>query len=353
LNHTDAASRAAFVINRSSSGRVRGAELVVRAPDRPAPLPGSLDDRDTALAALSNRQVREYGVCGPMNAKQVLSAAGLLIVSILGANPVFGQQQRVTRPGGWPDAQTIIRQFLAGESNPTISTALATCPSQNPYGDTVWVALLERELAPILAMNLVAGWSSALRTCNDPRIEQWYRTRLLESNGYFAALPYLSSLLQLRSREDVEFLKQIAFDVTRGDELRSEILYRLSYQGTLEERLELYLDAYSRTRRLPDTYAYNAYHDLATSPVAYRILERGLAAVEEHPRNPNAGRLLDFISSDHRSIHDAAWRARVYETLRRIEANRQGRFPREMVLYARARREGLDLNPLRPVQAAP
>jgi hypothetical protein len=287
-----------------------------------------------------------------MNAKHLLSAAGLLAVWILGANPVLAQPQ-VTRPAGWPDARTILQQFSAGENGVEITAAISSCPSENPYGDTVWVALLGQELTPDRSVKLASLWASPLRRCNDPRIRNWYRARLRASRGFLDAVPYMFGLLELRTREDVEFLKQIAFDETRNDELRSEILYRIGSRGTWEERLELYLDAYSRSRRIPDPYAYNAYHELSTSPVANRILERGLAAVEEQPRNPNAARILRFISSDSRSVRDAGWRARVRETLVRIEANRQGRFPQELVRAARNRRETLDASSSRPAQARP
>jgi hypothetical protein len=287
-----------------------------------------------------------------MNAKHLLSAAGLLVAWSLGANAALAQPQ-VTRPAGWPDARTILQQFSAGENGVAITAAIARCPAQNPYGDTLWVALLGRDLTPALSTSLAALWSAPLRNCNDPRIKSWYRARMRASRGFLDAVPYMVSLLELRSREDVEFLKQIAFDETRNDQLRSEILYRIGSRGTWEERLDLYLDAYSRSRRVPDPYAYNAYFDLAASRVASRVLERGLAAVEEQPRNPNAERVLEFISSDPRSSRDAGWRARVRETLVRIETNRQGRFPQELVRKARDRRATLDASSSRPAQVRP
>lgn len=273
------------------------------------------------------------------------AAPSLALLLCALATSAASAQERQHRPRDWPDASTIFQRFLAGEQSIPISTAIRTCPSANPYGDSVWTALLAVEPTAFVVIRLGTRWENALLTCNDPRIERWYRDRLRERRTVPAALPVLTALLNLRTPENLEFMKDIAFGEAHDEELRVEILRRLSYASAWPERMELYFEAYARTRQLPRPFAYNAFYELARSPVGAQFLDRAVEAVERQPRNPNAVRLLGFITTDSEVRQNPRLRAHVRATLLRIEGNRDGRYPAELVENARARREDMDANP--------
>jgi hypothetical protein len=78
------------------------------------------------------------------------NALPVWIALVLAASPVLSQEP-VARPVHWPDATTVVDQVLEGERSVAISTALATCPRENPYGDTVWAALLALDVRRIVS----------------------------------------------------------------------------------------------------------------------------------------------------------------------------------------------------------
>jgi hypothetical protein len=280
----------------------------------------------------------------PMNVRSTSALLLLILLCALAPCPAFAQKGP-NRPSDWPNTEAVVQQFLASRQSVAISTAIGTCPQHNPYGDSVWTALLSFEPTDFVVTRLGTRWENALLTCNDARIERWYRDRLRERRTLLWAGPVLTPLLNLRTPENLEFMKAIAFGETHDEELRAEILRRLSYASTWPERMELYFEAHERTRRLPRPFDYNAFHELARSPVGGRFLDRALEAVERQPRNPNAARLLLFIATDPQVRQTPRLRARVRATLLRIEANRDRRYPAELVEEARARREDMDANP--------
>jgi hypothetical protein len=266
------------------------------------------------------------------------------VLLMLSSVPAFGQDEGL-RPPDWPDAATVVREYLAGEESFVATIALRRCPHQNPYGDTVLVALLSAPLPPSRAVQLGTRLQHVFLTCGDPRIEAWFRDHLLAATSALGAAAFLDPLVNRRTRRDVELLKQIAFDDTRDEQMRSEILRRLSDHLTWAEQSDLLLEAYSRTTRMPQPFSYNAFHALVRSPVGARFVERSFQIVQEEPQHQNAVRLLGWLASDTEVRNRPALRDRLRSALVRIERNRDGRFPRDLVESARAQLEVLGATP--------
>jgi hypothetical protein len=256
----------------------------------------------------------------------------LVGILFLGASPGFAQE-RVERQEHWPNAQTILRQFLDGENSVAIATAIMTCPKQNPYGDTLWVALLAMKPTPALVAQLGPTWSVALRTCNDPRIEAWYRARMLEARDLLSSGGVLLPLLSHRTPATVRLLKEVAFDSSRGEDLRNEILLALAWHWPWENRIELYLDAIARAEQIPLQYRDSEAWALINSPAADAFVMRALESIRQRPSR-EAGRLLHNLANYERVRETPALRGQVAETVRAIRQGPPGRYPAALVQAA-------------------
>src|SRR5690606_28174885 len=128
---------------------------------------------------------------------------------------------------------------------------------------------------------LAAAWSTALRTCNDPRLEAWYHSRLGETTDLLSAVPILTALLRQGTPESLNALRQVAFGDSRDQEIRSAIL-----RGLAEDwngRADVYLEAIAETERLPEPYRQDEWAALIRSPVLESFALRGLDLVLRHP----------------------------------------------------------------------
>lgn len=210
---------------------------------------------------------------------------------------------------------------------------------ENPYGDTVWVAMLEREGRPELIDRLALAWARALVACNDPRIESWYHARVLEASPT-SVMTLLFPLLRHRTPTNIEFLKRIAYDESRDDEIRGFVLHGLG-RTELNKRMEVYLEAAVRTERLPQPYSDVEWFALAVSPVGEDFVDRTLQFISRHP-GTTAATFLVRVAGLERVMESPALRARLDAVSRRILAEPPGRYPEELVGAARYARENLE-----------
>lgn len=270
---------------------------------------------------------------------RILTGVAVPLIGMLLAGTTVLAQTPTQRPDHWPDAAGVVELALAGAHSLAVTTAFYACPSENPYGDTVWVAMLERAGNPELSDRLALAWARALVACNDPRIESWYHARVLEATAA-SVLTALFPLLRHDTPTNIEFLKRIANDESRDDEIRGFVLHGLG--GTeLDRRTEVYLGAAARTERLPQPCGDVEWFALAVSAVGEDFVDRTLQFVVRQP-GTIAATFLVRLAGLERVMESAALRARLDVVSRRILAEPPGRYPEELVDAAGYAQESLE-----------
>jgi hypothetical protein len=249
------------------------------------------------------------------------------IVLVLAASPALAQEP-ATRPADWPDATTVVQQILDGGRSLAITRALATCPQDNPYGDTVWSALLTMDLPRQTAVHISAAWTIALRSCDDPRMKAWFRAWLLRAEHIFEADPFLVGPL---TPEYVDFLKErLVYDETRSEGFRSEILQMLAGALPLDERIELYLEAMQRTGSVPFPYIFDEWWSLFSGRGRDAFVHRSLEVMFRLPTR-NAAYLLGLFATREEVWGAPGLRAGLEAAVQTILTAPAGTYPQEMV----------------------
>lgn len=260
----------------------------------------------------------------------------LLIIPLLvlvNAQPVWAQN-RAGRDSTWPDAETVLQQLLDGERSVAISRAIRACPAHNPYGDSIWSALLAMHPTPDLVRRLGPAWSDAITTCGDPRLDEWYRARALEVEDIPSANLILPALLGHQTAENVALLKRIAYDDTREEMLRLYVLRGLANGQSPQARVGLYLEAISRSD-VPEEYRYQEAHALLRSPAADVFVARGLGSIRGHPGRSGAHQLLITLAHDSEVARVPARRGQVAAVVNEILGSPAGSYPPGLVTAAR------------------
>jgi hypothetical protein len=267
-----------------------------------------------------------------------LLIAPLLLVA---SAQLLRAQDLPERPADGPDAAAVVQAIIEGRRGPPISTALRVCPPQNPYGDTVWSAVLGLDPTPDVVGVVAPAWSDAARRCADPRIDVWFRARAVEARTVVEASPGLAGLFGNPTPENLAVLKQIAFDEHRDDETRIFVLQNLA--SSPEERLDLYLEAHVAAP-MPESHRFNEARALLESPVGDRFLTRALATIRDHPGR-GSERLLLILADVRQVRSDPGRRAQVEAAIREIVSAPEGRYPRGLVDAALGAREKLTRAP--------
>lgn len=269
-----------------------------------------------------------------------------IVLTMLAMTPLEAQR-RVALPAGWPDAATVLQRFKAGDQNTPYWHVIGMCPEDSPYGRVLWDALLAERATPELVLRLSPSWRAALRRCNDPRLDAWYRQRLVEfrHDRFLAAMILVPSLAGHPTQENLGAIRRYVFDESVDAEDRSVALYALGINQSWERRMDLYFETYQNTRVMPEPYAVNTFWNLIRSPVADRFVRQSLEIVERDPEGSNAARLLNRVAMHPDIEKNRTWKSQVETVLARIEANPSGRFPRDLVATARSARDQLRATP--------
>ena len=240
------------------------------------------------------------------------------------AGPGAGAQ-RPARPADWPNAATVVRDFVAGNTRHSLAHyAIAACEKVNPYGDSLTTMLLAQPQTRELVSELAGMWSEPLRKCEDPRIARWFRTHAAQARDFFMAMRLLPPLLGTGRDEDLELVRTIVFDTARSSDLREHGFFLLQQGPYAERREELYLEALRGSARLPTSYRYNELYLLLRKPNAADFVERLAAEVRARHEHSDAPHIVTILATDIHVKITPALRTAVLRELDAISRMPQG-----------------------------
>jgi len=258
---------------------------------------------------------------------------------VLCLTPLFGAHLAAQRSEDVPPLDSLVSWYVRHDVKQPLYL-VGVCPVRNPYGDRLMLRLMAVEQTPQLVIRLATSWRTALGSCGDARIGAWYRARLAEAREWTVVMPLVSALLLDRTPANIAAMRSVAFDESRSDELRSNVLFYLEQILTPEQKIQLFVDVYRQPGRMPEPYALIEGGNLIRGPHGERFVDQVLQAVLADPNQPDASALLVNMADD---VHTGVARdrpgvrERVLNALDRAAANRDGRLPRELVELARSR----------------
>lgn len=257
----------------------------------------------------------------------------------LAPDPALSQES--ARPPEWPPSEDLVQQFLNGDQGIIVSTGVGTCPDRNPYGDSIWVALLEAPPTDALVARLAPAWSHVLRRCGDQRIADWYTARMRESEHVLTAGALLYPLRNHGTPEIIAFLKELAMEPSRPAPLRSTILDALAERSSVEKRVDLYIEVLQRPEAIPDPYELEESWFLVRSTVAEPFVTRALAVIAQGRGGSSAARVLGYFTGYQPILDSPTLRARLAGTADEILRQPGGPYPHRLVEAARRTAEKL------------
>jgi hypothetical protein len=261
-----------------------------------------------------------------------LLATILPALAVLIYTPVHAQERRVP----YPTAEQMVIGFVNQDRSMPLHL-VSVCPAENPYGDPLMLALMMQEQELHLVGRLALSWRSAIRSCGDPRYDAWFRARLAEASNSSLVGRLVVGLLDRPTDANMRALKRFAFDGSRDEDVRTTTLFTMMLRQTEDQNIDLFFEGFAADDPLPGPFAYTAFFNFAHGDAGEQFVLRAIAAVEQHPRNPDSRLLLTWLSADQRVRRTPGWHARVRRLLERIAENRRGEFPAETVEIARER----------------
>lgn len=203
------------------------------------------------------------------------------------------------------------------------------CPREDARRDSIFTGLLKLEATSRIVMEIAMSWQGALGRCNDSRFDEYFRMQADRATEPLILEHLINGLLVVRPiPENVAAAKEIAFDSTRSDKVRSLVLLKLVQQSPrapqARERVELLAEVYRRSGRIPEPYhQHEVWFIKRTSDVGYwrsRLTDALLAG----PEMPGALALLQTLGTDalfEEGGKDQAWVRTFRSALTRLEAN--------------------------------